>query len=131
MAYKGDQGTGSTLIIIAITLLLLVLALLFGCEQKKNFYSVEHECLMVEQDNGSFNCYSNPALLSVHEGYHIEHAKEHFHAHRMETIKKMKIADSLDESSIYRSPKKRHKNFFKKRIIKQRNSQDQTQNNAN
>lgn len=118
------MGRGLLLFLIAICITFLLM-LLSGCDQPREFYSIDKNCLIVEQDS-SFHCYRTHEAYAVHEGYHIDHAKQRFNSYRLEAEKRASMRDSVKQKNVYNYPGERaEEDYIKQRIIEQRKQQNE------
>lgn len=118
------QPSKLTLMIIGGTVLLALILLLFGCDYNPpEFYSVDKECLLVQQEDHSHNCYENHVAYAYHEGLHIEHAKEKFNAFMLESRKREKMKQSLDSNQVKKLPSmsKHKEDYIEKSLTKETN----------
>lgn len=101
MAQK-TQANGYVLAFMFIVVVLVIIGIIFGFgKNNPSFYSTDKNCLLVEQQDNTYNCYSNHAAYAFEEGLHVDHAKERFSAFRKEAEKREEIKSSVDEGQVF------------------------------
>lgn len=95
-----------TLIFVILLVIILGGMLLFGgcSDSHPEFYSIEKDCLIVkhEKKNGTiYKCYETHEAYAVHEGLHLDHAKQRFNGFKREAMKIKEINNRIDDSNTF------------------------------
>lgn len=114
-----DRPSRELLLFLLIVCIVMAILFITGCSQETSFYSTERNCLIVEQQDSTFNCYKNYAAYAANERFNLDHAKQRFNALRLEAQKKEKIIKSLDKSNIKIYPGSTKEDYLKKQALKQ------------
>lgn len=111
MSHQRGASSGMLFFLAGIAILFALMIIFGGCEQKTTFYSMDRECLIVEQDS-TFNCYKNHTAYSVHEGYDLDHARQRFNSYELEALKRDMISTRLGSTRVKTYPSFKNKEDY-------------------